>query len=144
MEEGLSDFLKFAYKKGMVKEVKEAFEEYPIEDEWHEGQIENIVCEDSVEYSPYDIGDIVFVNEYCYRNGKQGKNHLFVIIDQNNMAVPIENLGMLISSQIEKMKFKTNKFLQKDENNGLRRDSIVKTDVIYKLRMSRFYLKLEV
>lgn len=29
----------------------------------------------------YDIGDIVFVNEYNYNENKIGDNHLFVIID---------------------------------------------------------------
>lgn len=52
--DGLSDFMKFAYSKGRVKKVEEALEEYPVEDEWH-----------------------------------KGKNHLFVIVDQNNIAVPI-------------------------------------------------------
>ena len=142
MEEGLSDFLKLAYEKGKVREVKDAFEEYPVEEEWHKGQVELILCEDSVEYSLYDIGDIVFVKEYYYQNGEQGKNHLFVIVDQNNIAVPIENFGMLISSQLEKMKFKANKFLEKDENNGLQRDSIVKTDVIYKINNNQILFKI--
>ena len=73
MNDGLSDFLKFAYEKG---KVKDAFEEYLVEEEWHQGKIENILCEDGVEYSPYDIGDIVFVKEYYYQNGEKGKNHL--------------------------------------------------------------------
>ena len=42
MEDGLSDFLRLAYEKGKVKEVKEAFDEYPVEKEWHQGKIENI------------------------------------------------------------------------------------------------------
>lgn len=37
-EKGLSDFMKFAYAKG---KVDEAFEEYPVENEWHKGRIEN-------------------------------------------------------------------------------------------------------
>ena len=32
-DEGLSDFMKFAYKCNKVKDVEEAFEEYPVE-EW--------------------------------------------------------------------------------------------------------------
>lgn len=47
MEEGLSEFLKFAYEKGKVKEVKDAFEEYPVEKEWHQGKIENIFSKKS-------------------------------------------------------------------------------------------------
>ena len=56
MNEGLSDFLKLAYEKGKVKEV---FGEYPVEEEWHKWRNENVICEDSVEYSIYEIGDVV-------------------------------------------------------------------------------------
>ena len=142
MNDGLSDFLKIAYEKGKVKNVQEAFEEYPVEEEWHQGEIENILCEDSIEYSLYDIGDIVFVKEYYYQNGEQGKNHLFVIVDQNNMAVPIENFGMLISSNLEKIKFGANKFLKKDDTNGLKTDSLVKTDVVYKISNNQILFKI--
>ncbi len=41
----------------------------------------------------------MFVNEYTYDDGNKGKNHLFVIVEQNNLAVSIESFGMLISSQ---------------------------------------------
>lgn len=34
MKEELSDFLKIAYKNNRVRDLKEAFEEYPVE-EWH-------------------------------------------------------------------------------------------------------------
>ena len=134
MKEELSDFLKTAYKYGKVKNVKEAFDEYPVEEEWHKGKIENILKEEEESYKiNYEIGDIVFVKEYTYSDGKIGKNHLFVIIDQDNTAVPIENFGMIISSNIEKLKFNSNKLLEKDNINNLHKDSIVKTDVIYKI-----------
>lgn len=45
---GMSDFLKIAIKNGRVRDVKEAFMEYPEEEEWHKGNIENIKCTDSV------------------------------------------------------------------------------------------------
>lgn len=54
MKEELSDFLKLAYKKGKVKEVKEAFEEFSPQNEWHKGKIEKILCEESTEYSFYE------------------------------------------------------------------------------------------
>ena len=41
MKEELSDFLKIAYKYNRVRDLKEAFEEYPVE-EWHKGEIENV------------------------------------------------------------------------------------------------------
>lgn len=46
--------------------------------------------------------------------------------------MPIENFGMLISSNLDKLKFRTNKLLEKD-NLNLHKDSIVKTDVVYKI-----------
>ena len=38
----VSDFLKFAEEKGKIRDLSEAFEEYPVEEEWHKGKIENI------------------------------------------------------------------------------------------------------
>ena len=143
MKEEISDFLKTAYKYGKVKDVKEAFEEYPVEEEWHKGKIENILKEEEESYNiNYEIGDIVFVKEYTYSDGKIGSNHLFVIIDQDNTAVPIENFGMLISSNLEKLKFNSNKLLKKDNINNLHKDSIVKTDVIYKISNEQILFKI--
>ena len=105
----VSDFLKIAYKYNKVRDIKEAFEEFPIEEEWHKGKIENVLREETVTYGvEYEIGDIVFVKEYMYSNGKAGNNHFFVIIDKDNTAVPIENFGMLLSSNLDKLRFKTN------------------------------------
>ena len=142
MKEELSDFLKIAYKYGRVKNLKEAFEEFPVEEEWHKGKVESVLNEDSEIYSIYEIGDIVFVKEYTYSNGKIGNNHFFVIIDQNNTAVPIENFGMLISSNLEKLKFNSNILLQKDSKNNLHKDSIVKTDVVYKILNEQILFKI--
>lgn len=100
----LSEFMKIAYKKGKVKDVKEAFKEYLVENEFHKGKIENVLKEENLEYSYYKIWDIVFVKKYEYENGKEGNNHLFVIIDQNNFAIPIESFGIIISSQLKKNK----------------------------------------
>ena len=46
MQDEISDFLKFAMEKGKIKDVEEAFIDYPVEEEWHEGKIENILCEE--------------------------------------------------------------------------------------------------
>lgn len=43
MREELSDFLKMAYKYDKVKKLEEAFEEFPVEEEWHKGKIENVL-----------------------------------------------------------------------------------------------------
>lgn len=143
MQEELSDFLKIAYKHNRVKDLKEAFEEFPVEEEWHKGKIENVLKEDNETYNiDYEIGDIVFVKEYKYSDGKIGNNHFFVIIDKNNTAVPIENFGMIISSNLNKLKFKTNKFLERDEMNNLHKDSLVKTDVVYKILNEQIDFKI--
>ncbi len=49
---------------------------------------------------------------------------------------------MLISSNLEKLKFKENKFLKKDKLNNLQKDSIVKTDVIYKILNEQIIFKI--
>ena len=36
-------FLEIAKEKGRIKDIKEAFEEYPVEEEWHKGKSENIL-----------------------------------------------------------------------------------------------------
>ena len=142
MKENLSEFLKFAYEHDSVRDLEEAFKEFPVEEEWHKGKIENVLKEDSAIYSIYEIGDIVYVKEYMYSNGEIGNNHLFVIIDQDNTAVPIESFGMLISSNLRKMKFSENKLLKKDIKNNLDKDSIVKTDVIYKILNQQILFKI--
>lgn len=143
MKEELSEFLKIAYKYGKVKNLEEAFKEFPVEEEWHKGNAENWLKEQKETYSvEYEIGDIVFVKEYFYSDGKIGKGHLFVIIDQDNMAVPIENFGMLISSKLDKLKFPSNKLLEKDNTNNLKKDSIVKTDVVYKILNEQIIFKI--
>lgn len=143
MAKGLSDFLKIAYKYGKVKDLKEAFKEFPVEEEWHKGKIENVIKEESEVYNiEYGIGDIVFVREYLYSNGKVGSNHFFVIIDQDNTAVPIESFGMPISSNLNKLKFNTNKLLEKNQINNLHKDSIVKTDAVYKILNEQIIFKI--
>ena len=43
MKDNLSQFIKTAYKYNRVKDLKDAFEDYPVESEWHKGKIENII-----------------------------------------------------------------------------------------------------
>ena len=142
MDNKSSDFIKLAYKYGKVKDAQESFKEYPVENEWHEGKIELVVNEDSEKYNVYSIGDIVFVKQFTYEDGKEGHNHLFVIIEQDNLVVPIENFGMLISSQLDKLKYEANKPLKSNAQNGLNKDSLVKTDVIYKIDTNQILFKI--
>lgn len=141
-ENGKSEFWKWAEKSGRIKDVSEAFEKYPVEEEWHKGKVENILNEDVAQYGSYEIGDIVFVEKFNYSNGKRGEKHFFVIIDKDNAAIPIENLGMIISSKVEKLKYKENYLLKKDKQNNLDKDSIVKTDVIYRILHKQILFKL--
>lgn len=42
-DKNAKDFLELAKKSGRIRNVKEAFIEYPVEQEWHKGKIENIL-----------------------------------------------------------------------------------------------------
>ncbi|MCI9246706.1 MAG: hypothetical protein HFJ30_06255 [Clostridia bacterium] len=144
MKENLSEFLKLAYRHNKIRDVQEAFEEFPVEEEWHKGKVENILREDEETYKVinYAIGDIIFVKQYTYSDQRSGNNHLFVIIDQDNTAVSIENFGMLISSNLNKLKFTSNELLRRDELNHLHKNSLVKTDVIYKILNEQIEFKI--
>ena len=49
---------------------------------------------------------------------------------------------MLIFSNLDKLKFNSNVLLEKDENNNLHKDSIVKTDVVYKILNEQIIFKI--
>ena len=138
------EIIKKLEKMGKVKDASEAFLEYPVEEEWHKGDINSFFKEDTETYGEYNIGDIVFVEKYLYKNGRAGKNHLFVIIEKDNYAVPIEYFAMLISSHLDKLKYDSNVLLLKDSLNNLKRDSIVKTDTIYKIKNENIKFRIGV
>lgn len=79
----------------------------------------------------YNVGDIVFVPKFQYENGSNGSNHIFVIIEKNNYAIPLDYFCLLISSNIQKLRYKENISISKDKFNHLQKDSIIKTDCIY-------------
>lgn len=141
-EDGKSEFWKWAEERGLIKDVSEAFEEYPVEEEWHKGNAANYISEPKEVYDEYSIGDIVFVKKFKYPNGKEGRDHLFVIIDKNNFAISAEYLAMLISSRLQKTKYDANILLPKNEQNGLEKDSIVKTDAIYQIDNSEVLFRI--
>lgn len=141
------EFVKKIKQIGKIKDIREAFIEYPTEEEEHKGKIESYlsVAEDREKYSytsEYNVGDIVYVKEYLYKNGEKGRNHLFVIIGKDNFAVPIEYFGMLISSKTYKLKYKTNDFLKRNSVNNLNKDSIIKLDEIYLIKESAINFKI--
>lgn len=99
--------------------------------------------------SEYETGDIVYVSEYTYSDGKQGTGHLFVIIDVNRLElVPVEYFGMIVSSHREKSKtssnFEYNEPLNKSDDNGLTVDSIVKCDEMYTIPPKNIVFKIGV
>lgn len=131
-----SKLWKWAEATGKIQNVSEAFEKYPVEEEWHRGNAANYISEPKEVYDEYDTGDIVFVKKFEYPNKKEGKDHLFVIIDKYNNAILADYLAMLISSRLQKTKYDANILISKDKQNGLEKDSIVKTDAIYQISNS--------
>jgi len=118
-------------RQGRLKPLSEAFKEYPVEEEIHFGHHEWYMAEKIVKYGKYDEKDIIFIKEYKYEDGSIGRDHLFVIIDKNNTSVPLEYFSFLISSNLSKLKYKTNVLIKKDNINNLKKDSLVKLDVGY-------------
>ncbi len=45
MKEEMSEFLKNLYASGAISNLHEAFEEFPVEEEWHKGIQENAICD---------------------------------------------------------------------------------------------------
>lgn len=94
----------------------------------------------------YEIGSIVFVSKYKYDGGQNGQNHLFVIIDDDDNLVPIEYFGMIVSSHVEKSKdnsdFKYNESLDKNCENNLNVNSIVKCDNVYNIPAKNIQFKI--
>ena len=89
----------------------------------------------------FGIGDIVFVSSYVYKNGNEGQNHSFVIID-DGQAVDINYFGFLLSSQIEKETYPYNERINKDDTNHLRKDSIVKCDDLISISETQIQFKI--
>lgn len=107
--------------------------EAPMEDALTKEEVEYYISENFESFDGVQKGDIVFVKKFIYRDGEIGKNHLFVIIDQNDY-MPIEYFGMILSSNIIKENYKYNIKISRDSKNKLNKDSIIKTDHIYKLK----------
>ena len=54
----------------------------------------------------------------------------------------IENFAMLISSKVEKLRYKSNILLEKNSENNLNRNSIVKTDILYKINTNQILYRV--
>lgn len=122
------DFIKKIYEVGKVIKLEDAdIAEYALSDK----EMIYYISEPVVKYPIYKIGDIVYVKKYTYKNGDEGTKHMFVIIGNDNRAVPISYFCMIISSNLKKLKHKNNILLEPDEKNNLEKKSLVKADYIY-------------
>ena len=98
--------------------------------------------EESSSYNfKYNVGDIVFVRKYNYNDGSVGSNHLFLIIE-DNYVINMDYFCLLISSQLDKLKYNTNLFLAKDSKNKLKKDSIIKLNNIYRIENEDILFKV--
>ena len=62
-----------------------------------------------------------------------------------DISIKNENVlyyGMILSYKVEKISYKANKLICKNSENNLRKDSIIKTDVIYKIFTKNILLKI--
>ena len=89
----------------------------------------------------FSIGDIVFVSNYIYKNGKNGQNHSFVIID-DGQAVDINYFGFLLSSNIDKSTYPYNEILYKNNTNNLLKNSIVKCDDLIEIQENEIKFRI--
>ena len=129
------DFLDFARKNNKVRNLSEI--------SWNTLDCPfGIINEQEVKYNNYIVGDLVFVQKYKYKNGRFGNNHIFLIVDEDKKSEKIVYYGMLISSKMEKVTYKYNKLLIKNSQNNLHKNSIIKTDVIYKIFTQNILLKI--
>ena len=49
---------------------------------------------------------------------------------------------MIISSKVEKLRYKSNILLEKNSENNLNRNSIVKTDILYKINTNQILYRV--
>lgn len=135
------DFIELVKENGLLKEVSYAFKKYLPEEEWHKGNVNFYIKERMTNFG-YNIGDIVYVPRFKYSNNSSGSNHLFVIIDKYKQIVPLEYFCLLISSNISKLKYSKNVSLTPDDKNNLNKESIVKTDYVYRLDTEAIVYKI--
>lgn len=95
----------------------------------------------------YEMGDIVFASEAVKKeNDDTIKSHLFVIIDNDGNVVPADYFGFVVSSNLNKSKensnFRYNERINKDKDNNLRTDSIVKCDQLMSIPFENINMKI--
>ncbi len=133
------NFIQIAQKENKIKSLEDI--EESLCDSLKE-YLYKCLLEENKPYNNYKIGDIIFVQKYKYKNGLLGNNHMFLIVDVQESRRSLIYFGMLISSKIQKISYKANKYIEKDNQNNLKKDSIIKTDAIYKIFTKNILLKI--
>lgn len=131
----MANFIQYVEENNKIKSIKDI-----DKDEYLFEYLE--IQEASEKYCNYIIGDLILVQKYKYKNGKLGYYHIFLIVDIDINSEDILYFGMLLSSKVEKASYKTNKIIRKNNDNNLRKDSIIKTDAIYKIFTKNILLKI--
>lgn len=90
----------------------------------------------------FEIGDIVYVKNYQYKNGEKGTGHCFVIIDDDGQAIDLNYFGFLISSNTQKATYPYNETINRDDTNNLKKDSIVKCDDLIEIAEKEIKFKI--
>lgn len=137
----ISNIIDIAKKKGLVKTYSEFCDT-------ESSNLLSLAEEEIVYYTSsnlnkpknFNIGDIVFVSNYKYKNGNNGQNHIFVIIGEE--AVNINYFGFLLSSQLAKSTYKYNETLNKNSINNLHKNSIVKCDDLITISEAEIQFKI--
>lgn len=117
-----------------MKPLHEAFYQYNIEENTEYLKINS----DNYKFENLKQGDIIFVSKYKYKYNKPGQYHLFLIIDKYGIYV----YGMLITSKIHKDWYLYNIFINKDNTNNLKYNSVIKTDNIYIIEKNNILNKI--
>jgi len=136
----VKELINLANKKGVIKKYSE-FCEGEEGDKNKLQEEENAYYISKMNKQKFKIGDIVFVSNYIYKSGLIGKNHIFVIIE-DNQAIDINYFGFLVSSQLYKSTYNYNIKILKNNINNLYKDSIVKCDDLIKISESEIQFKI--
>ena len=141
-EETYEDKVKIMIEKAKSKNLIKTYDEFL---NTKEADIYTI-NEDTINYKQsnkrlYEIGDIVYVLNYKYKNKRPGKNHCFVIINKE-IAIELTYFGYLLSSQINKASYPYNTILKKNTLNNLNYNSIVKCDDLIEIKEDQIQCKI--
>ena len=138
----VSKLVNQAKEKGLIKTYSEFCEsKTSTQTSINESEEQYYCYTDEENNKQYSIGDIVFVSNYKYKNGNDGRKHIFVIIDYGQ-AVDINYFGFLLSSQLTKATYQYNEIINKNSLNNLYKDSIVKCDDLITLSENEIQFKI--